>query len=114
MSAAASAATVAEAVARLRTRKLPNPAVIGNAGSFFKNPIVPAAPAEERKAGHAAPPVRPARAQRRGGRAGDLGAGRAARPVCPAGDEAMRKLSAAWLIEQAGWKGHREGDAGIS
>ena len=81
---------VAEAISRIRTRKLPNPAVIGNAGSFFKNPIVPAALAEELKAAHAA------------------------LPVFPAGDEAMRKLSAAWLIEQAGWKGHREGDAGIS
>jgi UDP-N-acetylmuramate dehydrogenase len=81
---------VAEAISRLRTRKLPNPAVIGNAGSFFKNPIVPLAQAEALKDRHPA------------------------LPVFPAGDDALRKLSAAWMIEQAGWKGFRDGDAGIS
>jgi UDP-N-acetylmuramate dehydrogenase len=35
-------------------------------------------------------------------------------PNFAAGDEAHRKLSAAWLIEQCGWKGHREGDAGVA
>jgi UDP-N-acetylmuramate dehydrogenase len=80
---------VAEAVVRLRSRKLPDPAVIGNAGSFFKNPIV----------SHAV---------------GDaLALANPGLPVWPhAGGTA--KLSAAWLIEQAGFKGQREGDAGIS
>jgi len=81
---------VAEAISRIRTRKLPNPSVLGNAGSFFKNPIVPGALALALKDAHPALPVYP-------------------------GDSATtRKLSAAWLIESAGWKGYREGDAGIA
>mgnify|MGYP002777055574 FL=1 len=81
---------VAEAISRLRARKLPNPAVLGNAGSFFKNPIVEAAVAEALKAAHPALPVFP-------------------------GDSATtRKLSAGWLIDAAGWKGFRDGDAGVA
>jgi len=81
---------VAAAVRRIRRRKLPDPAVVGNAGSFFKNPIVAPAVAAELQA-----------------RFTDL-------PVFPGGAAALRKLSAAWLIERAGWRGYREGDAGIS
>lgn len=84
------ASHVAEAICRLRTRKLPNPALIGNVGSFFKNPIVDAERAHELRRQHA-----------------DL-------PVFPTEDASRRKLSAAWLIERCGWKGHRDGDAGIS
>jgi len=80
---------VAEAVVHLRTRKLPDPAVIGNAGSFFKNPIVDAAIAESLKREHPALVAWP-------------------------GADGRCKLSAAWLIEASGFKGHREGDAGIS
>ncbi|TAM33843.1 MAG: UDP-N-acetylenolpyruvoylglucosamine reductase, partial [Rhodanobacter sp.] len=80
---------VAEAVIHLRTRKLPDPAVIGNAGSFFKNPVVDAALAEALQRDH--PEL-------------------AAWPQ----PDGRRKLSAAWLIEAAGFKGRREGDAGIS
>jgi len=80
---------VAEAVVHLRTSKLPDPAVIGNAGSFFKNPIVDAALADALKREHP---------------------GLAAWPQ-PNG---RCKLSAAWMIEAAGFKGIREGDAGIS
>ena len=87
---AATPSRVAEAVCRIRRRKLPDPAVVGNAGSFFKNPIVPATQAGALKAAH--PTL----------------------PVFPAGDEALRKLSAAWLIDRCGWKGHREGDAGVA
>ncbi|HET7932435.1 MAG TPA: UDP-N-acetylmuramate dehydrogenase [Rhodanobacteraceae bacterium] len=80
---------VAEAVVNLRTRKLPDPAVIGNAGSFFKNPIVPVAQAEAMRAAH--PQL----------------------PCWPVSNETA-KLSAAWLIEASGCKGLREGDAGTS
>ncbi len=85
---------VATAVIAIRQRKLPDPAVIGNAGSFFKNPIVPAAQANALKAAHDA------------------------LPMFPGNDADSRKLSAAWLIDACGWKGHRDplgsGDAGIA
>ena len=84
------ARAVAEAVIRIRRRKLPDPAVLGNAGSFFKNPIVPLAQAEALQAEH--PSL----------------------PVFGGGQPASRKLSAAWLIDACGWKGHRDGDAGVS
>ena len=81
---------VADAVIRIRRRKLPDPAVVGNAGSFFKNPIVPLAQAEALLQEHPALPVF-------------------------RGDAIdNRKLSAAWMIEACGWKGFREGDAGVS
>ena len=81
--AAPSAGDVAQAVIALRRRKLPDPARIGNAGSFFKNPIVPAALAQSLQDLHPRLPVFP-------------------------GDAAgTRKLSAAWLIDACGWKGAR-------
>lgn len=80
---------VAEAVLHLRTRKLPDPAVIGNAGSFFKNPVVDAATARSLHDRHP-----------------DL-------PQWP-GPDGNTKLSAAWMIETCNFKGLREGDAGIS
>lgn len=82
-------ATLAGAIARLRRRKLPDPAQVGNAGSFFKNPVVGDALALALRREHAG------------------------LPAWPAG-EGRTKLSAAWLIERAGLKGLREGDAGIS
>lgn len=80
---------VAEAVVHLRTRKLPDPAVIGNAGSFFKNPLVDAVLADRLTGEHP---------------------GLTAWPQA----DGRCKLSAAWMIESAGFKGMREGDAGIS
>jgi UDP-N-acetylmuramate dehydrogenase len=80
---------VAEAISRIRSRKLPNPALLGNAGSFFKNPVLSLAEADALREAHPGLPV--------------FGA---------AGGSA--KVSAAWLIEAAGWKGYRDGDAGIA
>ena len=81
---------VADAVIAIRRRKLPDPAVLGNAGSFFKNPIVPSTQADELLAEHPA------------------------LPVFGTGDANNRKLSAGWLIDACDWKGHRDGDAGVS
>lgn len=79
---------VASAVERLRRRKLPDPAQIGNAGSFFKNPVVTRAVAEM------------------------LARQYPEMPRWASGHAA--KLSAAWLLEQCGFKGYRDGDAGFS
>ena len=78
---------IADAVIRIRQSKLPDPAVIGNAGSFFKNPVVAQAHFDELRATY--PTI----------------------PGYPALDGV--KLAAGWLIEQAGFKGVRRGDAGV-
>lgn len=82
---------VAEAISTVRRAKLPDPAQLGNAGSFFKNPIVSIALAEQLLAEHPELPNYPAVLE----------------------GVAARKLSAAWLIEACGWKGIRDGDAGV-
>jgi UDP-N-acetylmuramate dehydrogenase len=79
---------VFDAVVAIRTRKLPDPAVIGNAGSFFKNPVVDAETYTRLRSANA-----------------DM-------PAYPQADGTY-KLAAAWLIDQCGWKGHRDGDAGV-
>ncbi len=84
-------ADVAAAVRRVRRAKLPDPAQLGNAGSFFKNPIVSTAQAQRLLAGNPGVPNYPAVLD----------------------GAAARKLSAAWLIESCGWKGARDGDAGV-
>lgn len=85
---APTAADVSRAVINIRSRKLPDPAVIGNAGSFFKNPVVAAAMAATLKS-----------------RFADM-------PQYPAPDGQI-KIAAGWLIEQAGWKGRSIGAAGV-
>lgn len=84
-----SALDVSDAVIRLRRRKLPDPASIGNAGSFFKNPVADA------------------------GRAARMLADHPGLPSWAAADGSV-KLSAAWMIERCGLKGLRRGDAGVS
>jgi len=96
------ASDVAEAVIRIRRRKLPDPARVGNAGSFFKNPIVAAAQAEALLSAHPALPVFPVAAFPADAAAHGQAGG------------TLRKLSAAWLIDACGWKGQRDGDAGVS
>ena len=79
---------ISEAVINIRKSKLPDPAVIGNAGSFFKNPVVPIELANTLKNEYA---------------------NLAAYPV----DEHSAKLAAGWLIDHAGWKGKTFGNYGV-
>lgn len=78
---------ISDAVINIRTKKLPDPNVLGNAGSFFKNPEVPDTVFESLK--HEFPGVVGYRLS-----------------------DGKVKLAAGWLIEQCGWKGYRKGDAG--
>jgi len=80
---------VSEAVIRIRRRRLPDPQVIGNAGSFFKNPLVSRSTADLMKREF-----------------DEL-------PVFMQSDNTA-KLSAAWLIEKCGWKGRGVGRAAVS
>lgn len=79
---------VSRAVCAIRSEKLPDPQQLGNAGSFFKNPLVSEAVAAALKQ-----------------RFADL--------VAFAQDDGQVKLAAGWLIERAGWKGYRRGDVGV-
>jgi UDP-N-acetylmuramate dehydrogenase len=78
---------VSQAVINIRRSKLPDPAQTGNAGSFFKNPEIPAAQFEALRAQHPSITGYPT----------------------PGGV----KVAAGWLIEQCGWKGKQIGQAGV-
>lgn len=80
---------VSDAVVRIRQSKLPDPKILGNAGSFFKNPVIPFAQFIELQKTYSQIPSF----------------------SMPNSDEV--KISAAWLIEQCGWKGKRFGDIGV-
>ncbi|MEM9671606.1 MAG: UDP-N-acetylmuramate dehydrogenase [Bacteroidota bacterium] len=84
----ASIRDVSDAVIHIRQSKLPDPAEIGNAGSFFKNPVVPASKFEALKQEYRNVPGYPV-------------------------SETEVKVPAGWLIEQAGWKGKRFGEVGV-
>lgn len=81
-------ANVRQAVLNLRAQRLPDPKVLGNAGSFFKNPVVPQSRYDELRQQHGEVPMN----------------------TQPDGSV---KLHAAWLIEQCGWKGRRVGSCGV-
>lgn len=79
---------VSDAVISIRKSKLPDPAEIGNSGSFFKNPVIPISDYEKLKAIYPEIP-------------------------CYSISESHTKIPAGWLIEQCGFKGKRYGDAGV-
>jgi UDP-N-acetylmuramate dehydrogenase len=87
-SAKLSVRAISEAVISIRRSKLPDPAVVGNAGSFFKNPSIESEKFTELKEKH---------------------------PSLPGFTEENNKtkVPAAWLIEQCGWKGKRFDNIGV-
>ncbi|MFY0608498.1 MAG: UDP-N-acetylmuramate dehydrogenase [Cyclobacteriaceae bacterium] len=79
---------VSQAVINVRQSKLPDPMQIGNAGSFFKNPVIEREYFEALKAAYEGIPGYEV-------------------------DAKSMKLPAAWLIDQSGWKGFRRGEIGV-
>ena len=79
---------IREVIIKIRESKLPDPAKIGNAGSFFKNPVIDKEQADALKAKYENIPVYPV-------------------------NELETKIAAGWLIEQCGWKGKQIGNAGV-
>lgn len=81
---------IREAVMAIRARKLPDPKVIGNAGSFFKNPILPRAQVEALRELYPTMPIYEV-----------------------AGQPEMLKIATGWMIDTLGWKGKRVGNVGV-
>ena len=86
----ATLANIRDAICAIRSSKLPDPKVLGNAGSFFKNPIVEREVAEALLERYPDMPHYPV-----------------------AGDNTKIKLAAGWLIDKSGLKGYREGSVGV-
>jgi UDP-N-acetylmuramate dehydrogenase len=80
--------TIRQSVIEIRKSKLPEPEEVGNAGSFFKNPIVDNKHYKKLKSAH---------------------------PDIPSYSLSQKrhKIPAGWMIDKLGWKGYREGDAGV-
>lgn len=83
---------ISDTVCNIRRSKLPDPVELGNAGSFFWNPIV--SKEELLRMQKSYPDI-------------------VAYPYLEGSKQEQYKLAAAWLIDQAGWKGFREGDVGV-
>ena len=83
-------ANIRKAVVAIRDSKLPNPEVVGNAGSFFKNPVLPRAQVEALKAQYPTMPVYEV-----------------------AGNPEVLKIATGWMIDTLGWKGKGMGNAGV-
>ena len=88
MNQTASLESINQAVINIRQSKLPDPKAIGNSGSFFKNPTISNEQFETLKASF--PKI-----------------------VGYPSEKGKTKVAAGWLIEHAGWKGFRNGDAGV-
>ncbi|MFK7864022.1 MAG: UDP-N-acetylmuramate dehydrogenase [Pseudohongiellaceae bacterium] len=84
-----SSQAVFDAVCQIRRSKLPDPQVLGNAGSFFKNPLVSESKYQTLK--QEFPEL----------------------PSFDSGELGFVKIPAAWLLDQAGWRGKRRGGAGV-
>lgn len=80
--------TIRKVVIEIRNSKLPDPAIMGNAGSFFKNPILETSHAQKLKQQYPKIPLYSI-------------------------DDNHTKVAAGWLIEQCGWKGKRMGNAAV-
>jgi UDP-N-acetylmuramate dehydrogenase len=79
---------ISRAVIRIRQQKLPDPAILGNSGSFFKNPVIAASTYEKLQQKYP-----------------DM-------PSYKVSEEHV-KVPAAWMIDSCGFKGYRKGDAGV-